>query len=72
MEECIGFEVVIFAAVAADFEFGSEAVGCSFLPCFCAGLEDSVEVSIEVECPLVKVACCDGDEVAMFVVFHNR
>ena len=58
----VAFQKVILAAVAAQFQLGTEAVGGTGVAGLGAGLQDPLEVAGKVQRPLVQVARGDGDD----------
>ena len=67
----VGFQKVILAAVAAQFQLGTEAVGGTGLASERAGLQDPLDVAGKVQRPLVQVARGDGDDGRRGVVVQE-
>mmetsp|Transcript_13136 Transcript_13136/g.38667 ORF Transcript_13136/g.38667 Transcript_13136/m.38667 type:complete len:210 (+) Transcript_13136:2008-2637(+) len=58
----VRFEIMILAAVSAQFEFRSESIRRSHRFGAGAGEEGALEISVEIEGPLIQVARRDGDD----------
>lgn len=56
------FQEMIFAAVAADFEFGPQAIGGALFFGEATAFQNAMDVAVKVESPLIEVAGGDGDE----------
>ena len=69
MVKGITFKEMIFTSISTNFKFWSKTIGCTLIFGFIAGLENTGGITGEIECPLVKVACCNGDEV---VTVHGK
>ena len=67
----VGLQKVILAAVAAQLQLGTKAVGGTGVAGLGAGLQDPLEVAGKVQRPLVQVARGNGDDGRRGVVVQE-